>query len=119
MNGGMSPAREVRVIVRVILTNAPRYAFDTFRRSVVCKDMAFTLKPTLYPGKRASEIVSFDLSQPDSIMNPNSFYQSGIDMIMNETPGLLVLGCVSFSMDGVEPAFIEPIFSETGRSMRG
>ena len=45
-------------------------------------------------------------------MNPKPSYQSGIYMIMNDAPGLLVLGCVSFNMDGVEPAFIEPIFQK-------
>ena len=110
MNGGVSPARAVRVQAKPVFTNAPQYAIEHFTKSLECANLGFDSKRTLYPGKGTSDILSLDLPDIEPMMNPALSFKSGNVKFINGQAGIFIVGCVTYGMDGDDQIFMEQIF---------
>ena len=109
-NTGVSPARNVAVSAKAVFTNSLHYAFDQFKNSVECASLAFNTTGSQYPSKQLSQVISLDILHAATVMKVGPPYTPRNTTFLSGKPSIFIVGCISYSMDGVDRPFVEPVF---------
>ena len=106
-NVGQSPARDVRAIASLVVTNAPQFAYDQFMASNRCGLMAPASSRSVYGGKAFHVVFGLWTHAKTFDENPRGEYLSNGIYYSNGSDDAYAIGCVTYHMDNRQEPFKE------------